>query len=183
MNFAVFWATVGLALLPLPARAAADLVFLVRHAERAAEPAGDPGLTSVGAARAQALAQALADAGLKQIITTQFRRSQETAAPLAQQLQLPPQVLAARRGEAEAHLREIREAVLRQDGGALLIVGHSNTVPAIIAALGGPRLPDLCESSYQHLFMLRLPAQPGMPASLARLRYGEPSPAAEAACL
>ena len=169
----------GLALLALPACAMPDLVFLVRHAERASEPAGDPDLTAAGEARAQQLAVALADAGLRQIITSQFRRSQQTAAALARRAQLPIVSVAAGRGDAGAHVRAVHAVVQGQDGGALLIVGHSNTVPAIIEALGGPALPELCESSYQHIFVLR----PGAPAPLARLRYGEPSPASAAGCL
>jgi len=54
-------------------------VLLVRHAEKAAEPADDPPLTAAGAERAQALATALQDAGVTAIITTQLRRTRETA--------------------------------------------------------------------------------------------------------
>jgi hypothetical protein len=55
------------------------LVLLVRHAEKAAEPADDPPLTAAGAERAQALATALQDAGVTAIITTPLRRTRETA--------------------------------------------------------------------------------------------------------
>lgn len=177
------WSAALLLAAVLPAQAMPDLVFLVRHAERAAEPAADPGLTPAGEARAQALAQALSGAGVQAIITSQFRRTRETAAPLAQQLRVQAQVVAARRGEGAAHIQEIVALARSQQGGALLIVGHSNTVPALIAALGGPLLAELCESSYQHLFVLRPSAAVAGQAPLAQLRYGEPSPAAPPGCL
>jgi len=58
-------------------------------------------------------------------------------------------------------------------------VGHSNTVPAIIEALGGPRMPDICESVYANLFIL----VPGAgEARLVRSRYGAADPEPGADC-
>ena len=149
------------------------LVLLVRHAEKAAEPADDPPLTAAGAARAQALAAALQDAGVTAIITTQLRRTRETAQPLATVRGLTPEVVPVRRGEGEAHAAAVAAAVRRHAGGVVLVAGHSNTVPAIIAALGGPRLPDICESVYANLFVL----VPGAgEVRLVRSRYGAADP-------
>ena len=165
-----------LAALALPAFAMPDLVILVRHAERAAEPAGDPGLTPAGEQRAQALAQALAGTKVNAILTTQFRRTQDTAAPLAKALGLQAQVIEARRGDAGGHVQAVADAV-RAQTGTVLVVGHSNTVPAILAALGGPKLPEICETSFHHIFLLR----PG--AGWMQLGYGAPSAAPAAGCL
>jgi hypothetical protein len=57
----------------------------------------------------------------------------------------------------------------------VLVVGHSNTVPAIIAALGGPKLPDLCDAAYSNLFLLHLPADGSAPR-LVRSQYGVADP-------
>lgn len=160
------------AALALPAAAAPDLVILVRHAERGTEPAGDPALTPAGEQRAQALAQALAGAKVNAIVTTQFRRTRDTAAPLAKVLGIQPQVVDAKAG----HVQAVADAV-RAQSGTVLVVGHSNTVPAILAALGGPALPELCETSYHHVFVLR----PGV--SWMRLSYGAPSAAPAVGCL
>ncbi len=174
-----------LCLLPLlasPAWGQPTQVLLIRHAERAAEPAGDPALTDAGRQRAQALAEALRDAGVTAIITTEFRRSAETAAALAQQLKLRPEVVAARGGDTASHVAAVAAAV-RSQRGVVLVVGHSNTVPAIAAALGAPRLPDLCESSFSHLWVLTPQAE--LAPHLLRLRYGEADDApakAGAAC-
>jgi phosphohistidine phosphatase SixA len=154
---------VALAAAP-PARAEPTLVLLVRHAERATEPQGDPALTPAGQARAQALATALAQAGVTAIVTTQYRRTRETAAPLAQQRGLTPAVIAAQRGVD--HVAEVAAAVRRMEG-VVLVVGHGNTVPQIAAALAGSAGPvvDFCESSYSHLLAVQGP-------HLLRARYG-----------
>src|ERR1700694_910208 len=69
------------------------VLVLVRHADKAAEPADDPPLTAAGAKRAQDLAAALRTAGVTAIITTQLRRTRETAQPLATALGLVAQVV------------------------------------------------------------------------------------------
>ncbi len=153
-----------------------DLVILVRHAERAAEPAGDPGLTPAGEQRAQALAQALAGLRVNAIVTTPLRRARDTAAPLAKALGLTPQIVEAR---GAAHAPAVAD-VVRAQTGVVLVVGHSNTVPAVIAALGGPKLADLCETSFHHAFLLQLGTEP---PRWARLSYGAPSEPAAAGCL
>lgn len=170
-------ALVALALLlPLHAMAEPSLVVLVRHAEKSTQPADDPALSAAGQQRALALAQALQHAGITAIITTQFRRTRDTAAPLATQLGLQPQVITARRGESVAPV----VAAIRQQTGTVLVVGHSNTVPQIALALGGPTLPDLCETTYGLALVLRPRASD---APLLRLRYGaadaEPQPSCQ----
>lgn len=166
------------AALTSPAAAMPDLVILVRHAERATQPAGDPGLTPAGEQRAQALAQALGASGIQAILTTQYRRTRDTAALLAASLGVQPQVVGPASGGAAGHAKAVAEAVKALTGN-VLVVGHSNTVPAIIAALGGPQMAELCETSYHHLFVL----QPGAQPRLLKLSYGEASGAPGANCL
>jgi phosphohistidine phosphatase SixA len=150
-----------------------SLILLVRHAEKSAEPANDPLLTPAGTERAQALAAALGDAGVTAIITTELRRTRDTAEPLAEKLRLKPEVIAVRSSEVGKHVQAVAAAVRRHAGGVVLVVGHSNTVPKIIAALGGPRLPDICDSVYDNLFVL-VP-QAGK-AHLVRSHYGMATP-------
>jgi broad specificity phosphatase PhoE len=145
------------------------LVILVRHAEKAAAPADDPSLTPEGAERAKALDRALASVGVTAIVTSEFKRTRETAAPLAARLKLTPETVAARGSAAEAHAQAVAAAVRNHSGGVVLVVGHSNTVPAIIAALGGERMRDICDADYANLFML---TQNGSVVSLVRSRYG-----------
>ncbi|MGQ0798970.1 MAG: phosphoglycerate mutase family protein [Pseudomarimonas sp.] len=153
------------------AHATPPFVVLVRHAEKQAEPASDdPELSAAGKQRAQQLAAALQDADIGVIITTQFKRTQATAAPLAKQRGLTPQVIAA--GAGDAHILETAAAVRAQSRG-VLVVGHSNTVTAIAKALGGPVLPNICDSSFSHALVLQLEPPP---TRMLRLRYGAGDP-------
>jgi broad specificity phosphatase PhoE len=138
---------------PVPA-AAQRLVLLVRHAERAdgGAPAAtmtapaDPDLSAEGRARADRLAAMLAEAGITRIYVTEFRRTVQTAEPLASRLGLTPERVAAADAKGlAARLRTHADEVV-------LIVGHSNTVPAIIAALGGPAV-TIAEREYRNLFV------------------------------
>jgi phosphohistidine phosphatase SixA len=175
-----------------PANRADELpvLVLVRHADKAAQPADDPPLTAAGAKRAQDLAEALRPAGVTAIVTTQLRRTRETAQPLATALgivpevvnvgelalvanpaadaQFPPEVLR----ERAAYIKALEPAVRRRSG-VVLVVGHDWSVPGLIASLGGPRLPNICGSVYDNLFVLT--SAKGK-ANLIRARYGAPTP-------
>jgi broad specificity phosphatase PhoE len=165
------------AVAPLAAQQrAATTVILVRHAEKAATPAEDPGLTDAGQARARALAAIARDAGVTAIITTQFARARETARPAAEALGVTAEV--AKAGGAQ-HAQEVAGLISAHAGGVVLVVGHSNTIPAIIAALGAPPPPAICDSEYDNLFIVTIPASG--PPRVIRARYGEPSPM-NAAC-
>lgn len=145
-------------------------VVLVRHAEKAVEPGNDPSLSDAGRQRAEQLAEVLRHAGVTHIVTTRWQRTQQTAAPLARQLGLTPRVLDGKPEEVATQLRQL--------DGVVLVVGHSNTVPALLAALGGPRLPNLCEDRFGALFVW----QPGPPARTVQARYGAPDPGPKAEC-
>ncbi len=155
-------------------------VILVRHAEKAAAPADDPALSAAGSQRARDLAAALADAGVDAIVTTQFLRTRATAAPLAHAIGREPIVVAAG-ADVHAHAEAVAAAVrARPAGETVLVVGHSNTIPAIIEALGGPRFADLCDQQYSSLFVLELPASRS--PRLIRASYGASDPAGSDAC-
>ena len=130
--------------------ASARQVFLVRHTEREWN-GDDPPLTPQGEARAQALAAALRDAGVTAIITTQWRRTRDTAKPLAAILKISPQVVPVYEGKAAENSLAVAEAVRRRKDEVVLVVGHI-TVTNVIAALGGPRLPTICENVFSDLF-------------------------------
>lgn len=160
--------------------AQARLIILVRHAEKAA-PTGDPGLTTAGEARARDLAQALAEVHLTAIFTTQYRRTQLTAAPVAQAQRVSPTVLAAT-GELPADARVIAMALnTLPPGSAVLVVGHSNTLGPIIAALGGPVVADLCDAEYATLLILERPPG-GAGPRLLRTRFGAADPPGATEC-
>ena len=145
------------------AAAESPAIFLVRHAERAAisgHVPSDTGLSDAGHARAEALAQALKDAQITAIYTSEYKRTKETAAPLAQSLGIRPEVIPG---------DDVRSLVkrLKASRGNVLVVGHSNTLPQIISALGVSARVTVAESDYDNLFLVLLTPEP----RLIRLHY------------
>ena len=130
-------------------------VVLVRHGEKALEPPNDPPLSPAGQQRARDLVKALADAHVTTIITTQFERTKLTAKPLADSLHVTPAVVAVANLKAQIDTIAARVKGAKK-GSTVLVVGHSNTIPLIIAALGGPKMPDLCDAEYSNLFVLEM---------------------------
>ena len=157
---------------PIAAQAGQETtVLLVRHAEKAATPADDPPLTPAGEARARDLWTAIRDAGVSVVITTQFARTRQTAQPTASALGISPTVVPA---TSPTHIQEVVAEVRRHPGKTVLIVGHSNTVPALVEALGAKRPGAICDSRYDDLFVVTV-ASDGK-ASAVHARYGEASP-------
>ena len=144
-----------------------SLVVLVRHGEKATEGGSDPSLSEAGKARAQALADAMAMTTPNAIIVSSLKRTAETAAVVFSKTGVVPTVLAI--GGA-THVADVAAAV-RKATGVVLVVGHSNTVPAIVTALGGPTLPDICDASYATMFVLT-PGVAGKAAQVVLTHYG-----------
>ncbi len=156
-----------------------SLIVLVRHAEKASATDPDPSLSEAGRARADALVATLRHAPPNWIVVTSRKRTAETAAPVAATFHVTPQVVSLDGGGA-AHLSAVVEAV-RKQRGTVLVVGHSNTVPALVKALGGPALPDLCDASYATLYVLQ-PARDSKPAQLVTGQYGASDPPGASGC-
>lgn len=150
------------------AHAAPDRIYLVRHAEKDATQSDDPGLSAAGSTRAQQLMSVLQQAGVVAIVVSDTRRSRETVAPLAEALKLQPLVAS---GRGVAHLDAVLERVRAQPGGAVLVVGHSNTLASLLQRFGGPQLPDLDECEFDALWTLELNPGPVFVTG----RYGAPS--------
>jgi broad specificity phosphatase PhoE len=168
---------------PAAAQEAATTVVLVRHAERAQAAPGDPDppLSAAGEARARALAEVLADAGVEALVVSERQRTRLTAAPLAEARGLEPEVVPIRDG-AEANAAAVAELIrARHAGRTVLVVAHSHTVPAILAALGGPGMIALCDWEYDDLLVVSFAASAasGEPPRTIRARYGAPSVPAE----
>ena len=152
------------------------VVILVRHGEKEAQPPQDPPLSEKGKARAMALVDVARQAGITAIVTTQFERTRKTAEPTALELKITPEIVQA--GGA-AHPKAVADQVMKHAGGTILVVGHSNTIPAIVGALGAPQPKDLCDSEYDQLFTVVL--GDGGPPRLIRSRFG-PTNVEDATC-
>ncbi len=145
------------------ATAQPPVIFLVRHAERAAisgNAPSDTGLSRDGQTRAEDLARALKDAQITAIYTSEYKRTKETAVPLAQSLGIQPEVIQG--DDLRSLLRMLKAA-----RGNVLVVGHSNTLPQIINALGISARVAVTESDYDNLFLVVLERPP----RLIRLHY------------
>lgn len=145
--------------------------LIVRHAERAETPAEDPGLTAAGQARATALAEVARKANVTAIITTQLMRTRHTAEPTAKSLEITPEILTA--GDPR-HAQKVASAVRAHLGQTVLVVGHSNTIPAIMEALGVKEPAAICEAEYDKIFLVMVAADGT--ASVMRSSYGRQTP-------
>ena len=151
---------------------ATTTVVFVRHAEKALTPAADPGLSEAGQRRAAELARQLASvdvvAGIDAVYATPNRRSVATAKPIADALKL--QVRSYDAADTERFLDEL---VKEQKGKIVLVVGHSDTVPAMIGNMGASkRVPAIAADEYDNIYIVTIPWF-GKTKTL-RLRYGEP---------
>ena len=145
-------------------------VILVRHAEKAAEPTADPPLTNAGVARAEALVELLKDAGVQGVVSTQFQRTRQTVAPLAANLGLTVEII-----DARVSARATADSVLaRHRGHTVVLAGHSNTVPALVAAFGAAQPAALCDDGYDNVFIVTV--APSGAASVVRMHYGVATP-------
>jgi phosphohistidine phosphatase SixA len=143
-------------------------VFLVRHADidrSIASGSNDPPLNSAGRKRAEALAHAIGQTGITAIFTSRLLRTKQTVRPLAEKLHLQPRETAS----PEVFAREVSSGAA---GPTVLVAGHSNTVPQMIAAFGASP-PTVHEREFDNLFVVTI-AGPGE-AALMQLRYGHPS--------
>lgn len=145
----------GLLLLCAAGPVAAQTVILVRHAEKA-DASSDPVLSEAGQARAEALAQALQGLPLTNILVTPLKRTTLTAAPTAAAHGLSAQAISLE-GGAEAHVARLVDQIRTLPPEAVvLVVGHSNTIPAIARALGYAIARDMNDCEYNRLMAIDL---------------------------
>lgn len=134
-----------------------EAFYVVRHLQKAS--GADPGLTAEGQRCAARLADEMAESGIRAVYASTARRARETAAPLAARIGVAP---------AEYDPRDTPALVtrVRAEPGSVLVVGHSNTVPDIVEALGGARPGDLTEDRYGEVWRV---ARPGGAVTVRRI--------------
>lgn len=140
-------ATLSLALLaPGVALAEPSFIYLVRHAEKAAD-GKDPALTEQGKARAQNIATILQKTAVTSIYSSPTNRTRQTAQPLASRSGLEVQVYDPSAPKA------LVEKVKAQNG-VVLVVGHSNTLPELVRLFGGTPGAGIADNEYDRLYQL-----------------------------
>ena len=156
------FALLALMFLTLPV-AADPVLYLVRHAEKVADGTSDPALTTEGLARAEWLAGYFEDKEIQAILSTDYKRTQQTAAPTAAGFGL----------EVESYdprdLNALAER-LKTMQGPVLVAGHSNTTPVLAGILLGDPMEELDERIYDHIYVLT----PNGSGYTLRIDYSEP---------
>jgi len=164
-----------LLLAPLAVEAQADpvIVYVIRHAERADDgPAGamftgdtrNPPLSESGSARARLIAEMLDDAGVTQVHSTDFIRTRATGKPTARAEGL----------EIESYDPSDLPAFaarLKTMSGRHLVLGHSNTTPQLVEALGGDPGDAIDAMEYDRFYVVTIV---GGAVSTVLLRFGMP---------
>jgi probable phosphoglycerate mutase len=132
-------------------------VVVIRHAEKELATAADPPLSTAGQARAELLAKMFGDAAgpgrLDGIYVSDTVRSKSTATPLASRLGITLKVA------PNDDSKRLARRVLRDNSGKrVMIVGHSNTVPDIVAALSDRSdIPKMDDKDYGVMYIVTVP--------------------------
>lgn len=151
----------------------AQTIVIVRHGEKVS-PDGDPDLSPLGQARAQALAASLSGAGVDLVLATPLKRTQQTGQPTADAagLKIMP---VSMDGGVPAHAQRVADQARKAPAEAtVLIVGHSNTFTDIARALGDPSPETLTDCEYDHMTVIQLG---GAAPKVVHTRYGAPTQA------
>src|SRR6266699_1655524 len=139
---------------------ASPVILIVRHAEKATTGGNDPDLSLAGQKRADALARILRDSQITAVLVTEFKRTQETAAPTARAAHVTPTVVPA---------NDVPRLIgkLRALNGNALVVGHGNTIPELVKALGVATPISIPDDDYTEILVVSLGDVP----QLLRLHY------------
>lgn len=144
----------GACSLPVPIQPGPDF-YVTRHFDTT-PGTPDPELNAAGQRRAQALVDFFANRRPPAIIlVTDTRRARQTAAPIAARFGLEPVVYDPRDTYGLVDL-------VTKSPNPALIIGHSNTVPEIVAALGAPRPEPIAEGQFGDIWHVSGPRRTAM---------------------
>lgn len=149
----------------MQAQAAPITVFVVRHAEKGPETP-DPSLTAAGRQRAVELARVLGDSHITAAFASEFKRTQETLAPLASAAGLTVGLIPA--GLSDSLVQRLRTL---PPGSRAIVASHSNLMHLIVEKLSGIKIPPLADTDYDRLVVVTV--VPGGNNEVVVLRYGE----------
>ena len=131
----------------------ATTVYLTRHAEKANDGTKDPSLTDKGRERAKAFARNIDKDNIRAIYSTDYKRTRETVAPLAEELNLDVIIYNPR------DLKSLKEEILQEYkyGETVVVVGHSNTTPTLANLLvSKEQFSQIDESDYTNLYKVEI---------------------------
>ncbi len=124
--------------------------ILVRHAEKADDGTRNPPLSDEGIERAEVLLELLSSADITAIYSTDYKRTQMTVTPLAAEKGL--EIMSYDWTDPKALMAELLE---KNQGGTVVISGHSNTTPVLAnILLGEEKFPQFDDSDYGNLLIV-----------------------------
>ena len=132
---------------------AEPFVVIVRHAEKAANDPKDPDLSPAGHKRAEALARMLKDSQISAVFVTEFKRTAETATPTAKEAGVVPTIIPA--NDTAALVGKLRGL-----SSNALVVGHGNTIPNLVKAIGIQAPVNIPDEDYSEIFVVILGDKP-----------------------
>jgi len=124
-------------------------IFLVRHAEKQVDGTRDPSLTKAGQQRAKNLIPILNDKNISSVYSTDYKRTIQTAKPLADEIGTNVKIYDPDK------LNQFAKEIMSLNE-SILVVGHSNTTPALVELLGGESLGKMTESEYSLIYLLKV---------------------------
>lgn len=126
-------------------------IILVRHAEKVDSTGQDPDLSEAGKQRSQRLVQAIKKYKPGAVYSTDYKRTRDTAAPMALRRKLQIQTYDARKPQ------ELVDLIMKSKTKRSLVVGHSNTIPGLANLLGRKELfKNLDDSEYGVIWIVRI---------------------------
>lgn len=162
MRALILAAALFAALAPFSPAEAQEMVFVMRHAEKEFTGA-DPHLSDAGRKRAHDWAAFLSNADIDIVINTDATRSRETGEIIAMSLDAD---------RAEVPMADVTGLVdlLDFDHAAdrVLVVAHTETIPAILQRLGAPEIAPIAADDYANMYVVV--AADGPAASFVHLR-------------
>ena len=122
-------------------------LYLIRHAEKQQDGSRDPVLTEAGKSRSKQLANWFLDKDIKEIWSSDYKRTRDTAKPLLSQLGLELSIY------DPGNQATLVEQLLHRQHNAL-IIGHSNTIPELARLLCDCTIADMDESEHGRMIVV-----------------------------
>lgn len=149
----------------LSAQDSLTTVILLRHAEKAADGSQDPELSSEGKARAERLASVLGRTDIHKIYSTNYKRTRNTVTPLSIKKNVSVETY------NPSDMNAIKQMIESNAGKTIVIVGHSNTIPALANFLiGEKRFADFKDTEYDNLLIVSF-IRPGADTNVVWTTY------------
>lgn len=144
--------------------------YIVRHAEKL-NNTDTSSLSPEGHLRAEALKNYLISKDIKKIYASVYKRTQQTAKPLADAL--GEQMIIYSPDTTQAFADQLKKLA----GTNVLIVGHTNNIPVIVETLSDDSIGPIAENDFDNMYIVEVDRNlVWVSRYLNWITYGAPSP-------